>query len=98
MAKDIYVQLTKEWGGFAVGDVVRFGYSKGMRRIEAGGGVKVKKQRAVNDMDAATEEAKAVPEVETATAPPAPENTMASPQLKKSKAGKKPKAPEESAD
>ena len=49
MAEYIYVKLTKEWGGFLVDDIVRFGISKGERIIEQGYGAKVKKQEAVND-------------------------------------------------
>jgi len=45
----IYVKLTKEWGGFKVGDVVRFGRCKGLDRIAAGEGIEVSKQQAVND-------------------------------------------------
>lgn len=63
--KDIYLKMTKEWGGFRVGDVVRFGYTKGLGRIENGEGVKVSKQQAVNDPEPKPKKKK--PEVETAT-------------------------------
>ena len=46
---DICVKITKEWGGFLVGDIVRFGLTKGEYVIGKGWGEKVKKQRAVND-------------------------------------------------
>ena len=78
---DIYVRLTKAWGGFQVDDVVRFGYAKGLRHIEAGGGVKVKKQRAVNDPEPPSKEDKGGPKVEVATAAPKAETTMASPEI-----------------
>ena len=48
--KYVYVQLKKEWGGFMINDVVRFGLTKGERIIEQGIGIKVKKQPAVNDL------------------------------------------------
>ena len=91
MAKDIYVQLTKEWGGFKVGDVVRFGYNKGISRIDAGFGVQVKKQPAVNDPPPAPEAVKEKPKVETATAPgPAMAETAdAPPKAKEKKKAKK---------
>ena len=47
-AKYIFLKLVKNWGGYKVGDVIRFGYNKGMGRIENGEGVQVKKQKAVN--------------------------------------------------
>ena len=65
--KYIYIKMVKEWGGFPVGAVVRFGYSKGQGRIEAGEGVEVPKQRAVNDPPPVIRS----PAVETATAEPA---------------------------
>ena len=46
---DICVKITKEWGGFLVGDIVRFGLTKGEYILGKGWGEKVKKQRAVND-------------------------------------------------
>ncbi len=39
--KYIWLKMTKEWGGFKVGSVQRFGESKGVERIEKGFGVKV---------------------------------------------------------
>ena len=79
--KYIYVKMTKEWGGFAVGDVVRFGYTKGERKIAEGFGVEVKKQKAVNDpieekpkekpkIEVAVKEPVAIPKVETADITP----------------------------
>jgi hypothetical protein len=69
--KYIYVKLIKEWGGYRVGDVIRFGYSKGIGRIEKGEGVQVKKQQAVNDpiIETATvnpQSCTGIPETETA--------------------------------
>jgi hypothetical protein len=61
----IYIKLKKEWGGFSVGDVVRFGYTKGIGRIAAGEGYEVPKQRAVNDPPPVR-----APVVETMTAEP----------------------------
>ena len=78
--KYIYVKLTKEWGGFQIGDVVRFGWNKGMGRIDKKEGVQVPKQRAVNDppepkiekpLSVAELKVEAKPVVETATAEPA---------------------------
>lgn len=60
--KDIYLKMTKEWGGFKVGEVVRFGYTKGVGRIENGEGIKVPKQQAVNEPEPKKKE----PEAETA--------------------------------
>lgn len=75
MAKEfIYVKLTKEWGGFAIGDVVRFGANKGQSRIDLGFGVEVPKQKAVNDPVPVKR-----PKVETATAPVAAETAVAEP-------------------
>ena len=74
--KYIYVKLTKEWGGFRVGDVVRFGWNKGMGRIEKKEGVQVPKQQAVNDppvekvIPIAELKVEAKPVIETATAEP----------------------------
>lgn len=60
----MYVKLTKEWGGFSVGDVVRFGWNKGESRVREGYGDQVEKQKAVNDPP------KKRPEVETASVNP----------------------------
>lgn len=80
--KYIYVKLTKEWGGFQVDDVVRFGISKGERIINQGIGVKVKKQPAVNDPPP---EVKISPVVETADAPPPLEKAVVIPLIKEKK-------------
>lgn len=80
--KDIYVELTKEWGGFQVGDIVRFGISKGERIIEWGMGKKVKKQRAVNDPP---ETKKEPPKIETADAPVVAEKAVVTPAIKEKK-------------
>ena len=93
---DIYVRLAKAWGGFQVDDVVRFGYSKGLRHIEAGGGVKVKKQRAVNDPEPPKEE-KGGPKAETATAVPKAENAMASPEIERTEPPEKKDSPRKKA-
>lgn len=76
MSKYIYVKLIKKWGGFKVGDVVRFGTNKGEGRIKAGIGELVEKQRAVNDPPI-----KRVPRAETAMAPPAGENAAIPPKI-----------------
>ena len=65
--KYIYVKMCKEWGGFGIGDVVRFGINKGQGRIDAGQGVEVPKQKAVNDPEPVVRKK---PKVETADAPP----------------------------
>jgi hypothetical protein len=79
---DICVEILKEWGGFRVGDIVRFGVTKGERFIESGGGRKVKKQQAVNDPKPEPV-VKKPPQVETATAPPVGEQAIATPEPKK---------------
>lgn len=76
--KYIYVKLTKEWGGFQIDDVIRFGLSKGEWIIEQGKGIKVKKQPAVNDPP----ELRA-PKVETAMAPPPLEKAVVTPAIEK---------------
>ena len=43
----MYLKMTKEWGESKVGDVVRFGFSKGLERIAAGEGIRVKKSGEV---------------------------------------------------
>jgi colicin import membrane protein len=48
-SEHIYVKMIKKWGGFRVGDVVRFGRTKGEARIRAGEGEQVKRQRVVNE-------------------------------------------------
>ena len=47
MSEYIYVKLIKKWGGFGVGDIVRFGTSKGEGRIAKGEGVKVEKPKEI---------------------------------------------------
>ena len=47
MSEYIYVKLLKKWGGFKVGDVVRFGTSKGEGRIAKGEGIKVEKPKEI---------------------------------------------------
>ncbi len=66
MAKQnyIWVKMTKEWGGFGVDEVVRFGESKGVERIDKGFGVKVpepasSKKAAAADKAKAAKDAKA---------------------------------------
>lgn len=77
-SKFIYVKLTKEWGGFAVGDVVRFGLNKGQARIDKGEGIEVPKQKAVNEPEKPSRQ----PKVETATAKPDSEKTVTTPEIK----------------
>lgn len=95
MAKEyIYVKLTKEWGGFSVGDVVRFGYSKGQARIDAGEGIEVEKQKAVNDP---APQISKKPKVETSTAPPPKETETAeiTPKIESKESVKREEAPKE---
>lgn len=81
MAKEyMYVKLTENWGGFREGDVVRFGWSKGQRRIDNKQGVKVPKQRAVND-PAPEPQVKKTPKVETATVAPKAETAEVNPKI-----------------
>jgi len=75
----VYVQLKKEWGGFMIDDVVRFGLNKGERIIEQGIGIKVKKQRAVNDPP---EPKKEPPKVETTMAELKVEKAVVTPEIK----------------
>lgn len=92
MAKEfMYVKLTKEWGGFSVDDVIRFGYNKGESRIREGFGVEVPKQKAVNDRVTKR------PEVETANRNPLsePETETAEVTPKKKKKKTKPDMPTE---
>jgi hypothetical protein len=84
--KDIYLKMTKEWGGFQVGDVVRFGYSKAQGRIANGEGVEVPKQPAVNDPP---RKVKQVPKVETATIEPNAETADLPPLTRKTRRGRK---------
>jgi hypothetical protein len=85
--KYIYLEMTKEWGGFAVGDVVRFGLTKGLGRIDKGEGVETKKRPAVNDPVP-----KEKPKVETATAAPKAETAEVTPQKDTKPGPKKVKA------
>lgn len=82
--KYIYLKMTKEWGGFRIGEIVRFGFNKGQGRMEKGEGVEVPKQRAVNDPQPQVTRR---PMVETATAEPAAEQAVATP-VQESKADK----------
>lgn len=45
--KYMYLRMTKKWGESNVGDVVRFGWSKGLERIAAAEGVRVNKPKEV---------------------------------------------------
>lgn len=78
--KYIYVKLIKEWGGFQIGDVVRFGINKGQGRIDKGEGIKVTKQKAVNDPII---EVPQKPKVEVAMVTSKAETTDARPDIKK---------------
>ena len=75
--KYIYLEILKAWGGFVIGDVVRFGYSKGAWAIAQGIGKKVRKQKAVNDPQ--LEPKKEPPKVETATQPIPAETAVVTP-------------------
>jgi hypothetical protein len=77
MAKDIYIQLEKPWGGFAVGQVVRFGYTKGTTMLKVGLGRKVRKQACVNEPAPMP---KRGPVVERAVAPPPAEKEVVTPE------------------
>lgn len=65
-----YVKLTKKWGGFAIGDVVRLGTTKAAIVVgRKNRGVLVSKQRAVNDppvIEQADQTCRGLPPVETA--------------------------------
>ena len=82
MAEYIYVKLIKEWGGFSIGDVVRFGGTKGQDRIANGEGVEVPKQNAVN---ASLWPKGKGPEAETATKEPEAEAAVRTPKKKTNK-------------
>ena len=82
--KYIYVKLVKAWSRFNPGDVIRFGRSKGLGRIEAGEGVEVPKQEAVNgpskeDIAKAAKKSKK-PIVENAKIEPKAERAVATPE------------------
>ena len=66
--KYIYLKMTKEWGGFRIGEVVRFGENKGRGRIKNGEGVEVAKPKVREKPK--TETAVAIPAAETAENPP----------------------------
>jgi len=90
----MYVKLTKYWGGFNAGDVVRFGYGKGESRVAEGFGKEVPEQSAVNApidkkpiVETADRNPIAEPETETADVTP-----------KKAKKVKKPKAVTDESD
>jgi hypothetical protein len=89
MAEYVYIKLIKPWGNHQIGDVLRFDPAKAQTRIIKGEGVKVSKQRAVNDPP---EPPKTVaPKVETADArpvvsqsnSPAAENAVVTPVIEK---------------
>ncbi|KKM55109.1 hypothetical protein LCGC14_1552960 [marine sediment metagenome] len=71
-SKYIYLKMLKKWGGFQVGDVVRFSRTKGEGRITSGDGELVKKQQAVNDPVPEKKNTK----IETAMHTPKSENAM----------------------
>ena len=98
-SKYIYLKMLKKWGGFQVGDVVRFSRTKGEGRITSGDGELVKKQQAVNDPVPEKKNTK----IETAMHTPKSENAMldtkASPDAKaKAKADAEAKAKNEGKD
>lgn len=80
--KDIYVEMLKEWGGFKVGDIVRFGQPKGERIIDMGIGRKVKKQKEVNAPEPIPVPKAEPPKVETATAELKTEKAVVAPEIK----------------
>jgi len=80
--KYIYVRMIKQWSRFVPGDVVRFGWNKGMGRINAGEGERVPKQDAVNGPskeDMALAALKAQRRVENAMAEPKAEKAVVTP-------------------
>ncbi|KKN06777.1 hypothetical protein LCGC14_1073830 [marine sediment metagenome] len=81
MSEFIYVKLIKKWGGFKVGDIVRFGTSKGEGRIAKGEGIKVEKQVAVNE----PKRARGRPKSETATMKPKSETAEVTPTIEAKK-------------
>lgn len=97
MAKNEYVwiKLSKPWGGFEKGEVVKFGQPKGQHRLDAGDGVEVpepaesRKATAAANAKAA-EEAKAAKEAEAAAKKEA-EGAEAKATADKGKADKKAK-------
>ena len=62
----MYLKMTKEWGESKVGDVVRFGFSKGLERIAAGEGIRVKKSGEVETAMANPQTCTGIPESENA--------------------------------
>jgi hypothetical protein len=74
----VYLKMVKPWGGFNVGDIVRFGWNKGQARIEKGEGIEVPKQRAVNDPQPLIRER---PRAETMISNPQSEKAVVSPEL-----------------
>lgn len=80
----IYLKMIKPWGGFNIGDIVRFGLNKGLDRIDKGEGIKVPKQSAINDpaplpvktIQAKTAIAPTPKEIETAEVTPILTNTI----------------------
>lgn len=81
MSEYIYVKLIKKWGGFKVGDVVRFGTNKGEGRIAKGEGIRVEKQDAVNE----PKRARGRPKIETATMKPKSETAEVTPTIEAKK-------------
>ncbi len=69
--KYIYLKMTKEWGGFQIGQIVRFGENKARGRIAAGEGIEVSKPSPAKK-----------PLAETATANPVAETAEVTPQKK----------------
>ncbi len=74
----IWLKMTKEWGGFHVGDIVRFGTPKGLGRVDAGEGVKV-------DPPAEELKKRGRPKIETATIKPKKETAEVTPKEIKTK-------------
>ena len=82
MSEYIYVKLLKKWGGFAIGEVVRFGVNKGEGRIAKGEGVKVEKPKAAKEREIPKKEK---PKVETASIKPKAETAEVTPKIEAKK-------------
>lgn len=83
MSEYIYVKLIKKWGGFKVGEVVRFGVNKGEGRIAKGEGIKVEKPKSVEKP-----KKRGRPKVETATIKPEKETAEVTPKIETKKNAK----------
>lgn len=75
----IWLKMTKDWGGFEIGEIVRFGTSKGEGRIANGEGVQVKPPKSVERPK------KKGTKIETATMKPEKETAEVTPKSVKTK-------------